>query len=106
MMVMVMVVVVVVGMMNLNHWVFLVMMMMVVMVVMWVIISGSEQWFSFFARSHGLSYEENSLLYEKNQEESEANNELRDRELHIYLVFCLDLRQNLAKQLLGFWNEI
>ena len=74
------------------------MMMMMVMVVMvvWVITSSrSEQWFSFFARSHGLSYEENGLLYKKNQEEPEADNELRDGELHIYLVFCLNLRQNL-----------
>ena len=102
----------------------IVMMMMVVMVVMvWVVVtSGSEQWFSFFVSSNVLSYKENSLLYEKDQEEPKADNELRDGELHIYVVFCLNLHENLnqnwqlkiitflsahlRKQLLGFWNEI
>jgi len=103
---MVMVLVVVAGMMNLHNWVFLFMMMVVVMVVWVAITSSSEQWFSFFMSSNGLSYKENSLLYEKYQEESKTDNELCDWELHIYLVFCLNLRQNLGKQLLGFWNEI
>ena len=72
------------------------MMMVVVVVVVWVVVtSGSEQWFSFSVSSNVLSYKENSLLYEKDQEESKADNELRDGELHIYLVFCLNLRQNL-----------
>ena len=72
------------------------MVVVVVMVVVWVAItSSSEQWFSFFVSSNGLSYKENSLLDEQNQEESKTHNELCDGELHIYLVFCLNLRQNL-----------
>ena len=75
----------------------IIMIMMVVMVVMvWVVVtSGSEQWFSFFVSSNVLSYKENSLLYEKDQEEPKADNELRDGELHIYVVFCLNLHENL-----------
>ena len=100
------------------------MMMVVVMTVMVLVVvtSGPEQWFSFFVSSYVLSYKENSLLYEEDQEESTGDNELRDGELHIYVVFCLNLHENLnqnwqlkiitflsahlRKQLLGFWDEI
>ena len=84
---------------DLNNWVFMFINMMVVVVVMVmvrvVVSSVFKQRLSFLVRSNGLSDEENSLLYEKNQEESKADDELRDRELHIYVVFCLYLCQNL-----------
>ena len=67
-----------------------------VVVMMWMVITpGTEQWFSFFVSSDSLSYKENSLLYEQDQEEPKADDELRDGELHIYVVFCLNLCQNL-----------
>ena len=101
----------------------IIMMMMMVVVMMWMVITpGTEQWFSFFVSSDSLSYKENSLLYEQDQEEPKADDELRDGELHVQVVFCFNLRQNLnrnlqlkiiivfdahlSKELLGFWNQI